>query len=173
MKSRMMICLAALFTAVMTAVPAAYAGTATANLNVSATVTANCVLSASPLAFGSYDGVSANATRDLDGVGFVSVTCTNGSAATITLGQGANPYTGDGSTDAAPQRRMNSGSYFLSYALYQDAARTTVWGNTAETGVSSTGTGSSNEISVFGRMVANQSVPAGSYLDTVVATVTF
>jgi spore coat protein U-like protein len=164
----MMICLVALFAAV---VPAAFAGTATANLNVSALVSANCTLSASPLAFGSYDAVFANATTDLDGAGSVSVNCTNGSTATITLGQGANADAG--SVDAAPLRRIKSGSNYLSYVLFQDSARTTAWGNTAGTGVGHTGTGTINNISVYGRLAAGQNVPAGSYADTVIATVTF
>lgn len=150
---------------------ASYAGTATSNLSVTATVSANCTISTSAVAFGAYDPVSTNASAALDGAGSVSVTCTNGSAATITLGQGANAATG--STDAAPTRRMVAGTNFLSYALYQEAARTTVWGNTSATGKAHTGTGTSTAISVFGRVSAGQNVPAASYSDTVVATVTF
>src|SRR5260370_490689 len=65
-------------------------GTGTINLSVSATVSANCTISTSALAFGSYDPVSANASAALDGTGGVTVTCTNGAAAAITLGQGTN-----------------------------------------------------------------------------------
>lgn len=149
-----------------------HAGTATSNLSVTATVTANCSISTAPVAFGSYDPVSANATSPLNGSGTITVTCTSGDAAKITLGQGSNP--GTGSTDAAPVRQMkDTGTDVLAYALYQDSGRTTVWGNTAATGVAQTGTGSAQNVTVYGAVTAGQNVPAGSYSDTVVATVTF
>ncbi|MCU1308822.1 MAG: Spore coat domain protein [Acidobacteriaceae bacterium] len=72
----------------------AFAGTATSNLSATATVTANCTISTNPLAFGAYDPLVANASTALPGTGIVTVICTNGSAATITLGQGSNANTG-------------------------------------------------------------------------------
>ena len=148
------------------------AGTATSNLSVTATVSANCSITTAPVAFGAYDPVTANATTPLTSTGTVTVTCTSGASGTITLGQGSNP--GGGSTDAAPARRLkDAGTDVLSYALYQDTGRTTVWGNTAGTGVASTGTGSAASLTVYGSVAAGQNVPAGSYSDTVVATVTF
>jgi len=114
----------------------------------------------------------ANASSPLDGTGTVTVTCTSGDATNITLGQGANAA--NGSTDAAPLRQMkDSGTDVLSYALYQDSARTTAWGNTSATGVDETGTGAAQNVTVYGAVAAGQNVPAGSYSDTVVATVTF
>jgi len=151
---------------------ASHAGTQTANLSVTATVAANCTITTAPVAFGAYDPVVANATTPLDGTGTVTVTCTTGSATTITLGQGTNPATG--STDAAPLRQMkDSGTDVLAYALYQDNGRTTVWGNTAGTGVADTGNGAAQNVTVYGAVAAGQNVPAASYSDTVVATVTF
>lgn len=152
--------------------PSAYAVTATDNLSVSATVSANCTISTSAVAFGAYDPVSANASSALDGAGTVTVNCTSGAATTVTLGQGANADTG--STDAAPLRRMKAGtSDYLSYTLYSDTSRSTVWGNTAGTGSAHTGTGTASALTVYGRVTAAQNVPSGSYSDTVVATVTF
>lgn len=151
---------------------ASHAGTATSNLSVTATVSANCTISTAPVAFGAYDPIVANATAALDGTGTVTVTCTTGSAATITLGQGTSPATG--STDAAPLRQMkDSGTDVLAYTLYQDSGRTTAWGNTAGTGVAETGTGTVQNVTVYGAVPAGQNVPAASYSDTVVATVTF
>jgi spore coat protein U-like protein len=148
------------------------AGTATSNLSVTATVAANCTIATSPVAFGAYDPIVANATSPLDGSGTVTVTCTTGSAATITLGQGSNPAAG--STDAAPLRQMkDSGTHVLAYSLYQDSGRTTVWGNTSGTGVADTGSGTAQNVTVYGAVAAGQNVPAASYSDTVVATVTF
>jgi len=154
------------------AAPGTDAATATSNLSVTATVAANCTISTAPVAFGAYDPVSANASTALNGAGSVSVTCTTGASANVTLGQGSNA--GGGSTDAAPVRRLkDSGTDFLSYSLYSDSGRTTVWGNTVGTGVAHTGTGTLTALNVYGTIAAGQSVPAGNYSDTVVATVTF
>ncbi len=150
----------------------ATAATQTANLAVSATVSATCSISTTALAFGAYDPVSANSTTPLDGTGTVVVTCTSGAPAAVTLGQGANA--GTGSTDTVPIRRMKSAAgAFLSYALYTDNGHTTVWGNTSGTSVAQTGTGAASSVTVYGRVTAGQNVASGSYTDTVVATVTF
>lgn len=151
----------------------AYAATANSNLAVSASVTANCTIDASAgLAFGTYDPVVTNASTDLTGQGSIDTTCTNGAAVTVTLGQGSNADVA--STDDLPVRRMLSGaSDYLSYQLYSEASRTTVWGNTDITGAAVTGTGAAVSTTVYGLVGAGQNVPSGSYSDTVVATVTF
>jgi spore coat protein U-like protein len=63
-----------------------YAGphTAKANLNVSATVVASCII-------GTYDQIAANTSIPLDVNGSVTTTCTNGSPVTVTSDQGSNP----------------------------------------------------------------------------------
>jgi spore coat protein U-like protein len=67
----------------------------------------------------------------------------------------------------------DGGTSFLTYGLYSDAGRATVWGNSATTDVEHTGTGTLTAITVYGRIPSGQNVPAASYSDTVVATVTF
>lgn len=149
----------------------AFAATETANLEVSADVIDNCLISTSPLDFGNYDPVGVNFAAPLDSTGGVSITCTLDAAVAITLGQGLNP---DGaSTDAAPLRQMSDGSTELAYNLYTDVAGGTVWGNDASSDVPDTGTGVAENFTVFGRVAPGQNVPAGAYVDTVVATVTF
>jgi spore coat protein U-like protein len=144
------------------------AATATANLGVSATVTNNCTISTVALAFGSYDPVVANASTNLDGTGTVVVACTKGSTATIGLGLGSNA--------SGSVRRMTDGSSnYLTYELYQDSGRSTIWG-TAGAGLLSPAAAPSKaarNFTVYGRVTSNQDVPAGSYNDTVVATVNF
>ncbi|MDB6106074.1 MAG: Sigma-fimbriae tip adhesin [Gammaproteobacteria bacterium] len=148
------------------------AATATSNLAVTASVSANCTIITALVAFGAYDPVSANATTALNGTGTVSVTCTNGATTTVTLGEGANA--GGGSTAAAPARRLkDGGTDFLTYSLYTDTGRTAVWGDTAGTGLAHTGTGTLTALTVYGAVNAGQNVPAGNYSDTVVATITF
>jgi spore coat protein U-like protein len=144
------------------------AASATANLSVSATVINNCLISTAALAFGNYDPVDVNAAANLDGTGTVTIACTKGATATIGLGLGANA---SGST-----RRMTDGSgHYLTYELYQEAARTTVWEN-AGAGLLSPAAAPSKaarNFTVYGRVASNQDIEAGAYTDTVVATVNF
>jgi spore coat protein U-like protein len=154
----------------------AIAGADTDNLSVTATVSASCTIdSTDAVAFGTYDPVTTNATNPLTSSGAIATTCTNGSDATITLGQGANSDTG--STDAAPLRRMVGGTntdQFLSYSLCQDSTScATPWGNDAATGKAVTGSGSSDSVTVYGSVAGAQNVKADSYSDTVLVTVTF
>lgn len=147
----------------------AHAGSSSASMSVSALVSDNCTISAAALSFGAYDPASGTAT---DGSANLTVQCTLDASANIQLGQGANADTG--STDAAPLRRLADGAgNFLSYQLDQDAAHMTTWGNTAGTGMAHTGTGASEQITVYGRIAASQNVPAGSFADSVLATINF
>jgi spore coat protein U-like protein len=61
----------------------------------------------------------------------------------------------------------------LSYFLYSDSGRTTNWGNVTGSWVSGTGTGTAQNLTVYGRIPASQSALIGSYADTVTVTITF
>jgi spore coat protein U domain-containing protein, fimbrial subunit CupE1/2/3/6 len=146
----------------------ASAATATASLGVSATVSNNCTISTTPLAFGPYDPAGINASTNLDGTATVVIACTKGAAATI----GLNP----GSNASGSVRRMANGSVYLTYEVYKETARTSVWGNSgidlydAGTAPSS----AAQTFTVYGRVAAGQtSATAGSYADTLTATVNF
>ena len=148
---------------------AGHAATDTSNLAVSATILDACTITTTPVAFGNYDH---NASSDKGATGSVTETCTNGTAAKITLGQGLWPTLA--SVDGVPQRQMASGTNRMGYFLYSDAGAGTLWGNTPATGVAQAGTGFEGEtLTVYGFITAGQNVPVGSYADTVVATVTF
>jgi spore coat protein U-like protein len=145
----------------------AIAGTASGSLATSATVTANCTVSTSALAFGNVDSTSAS---NVDATGGLSITCTNGSAWTASAGVGA------GSGASYANRRMTAGSDLLNYNIYTSAARTTVWGDgTASTGtIGGTGSGSAQSVTVYGRIAGGQTgVPVGSYADTVAVTISY
>ncbi len=144
------------------------AATATANLSVTATVVGQCTVTApTTLAFGNYDPVTANASTDLDAQTNISVACTKGTPSVwIGLNTGANAASG--------VRRMASGTERLTYEIYSDAPRSTVWGNTLATGVSYTAASkAAANLTVYGRVAPGQDVAVGSYTDTVVATVNF
>jgi spore coat protein U-like protein len=155
----------------MIAAGPALAQTVTAPLAVTATVTDSCVISTTPVAFGTYDATVTNLTTPLYAQGAVIFTCTLGSALDVRLTQGANPAVA--STPAIPQRQMISGANLLPYFLYSNTERTTVWGDTVATAVLSTGTGASQSLPVFGQIPAGQNRPDGGYTDTVTATLVF
>jgi len=156
---------------VVAAAPA-FAGSATSNFTVSATVLTNCTITTVGVVFGNYDPTSST---PLDGTGTVVVTCTAGTSGKILMGQGATPATG--STDAAPLREMAGlvlTSQRLRYDLYQDTGRSTAWGNTTATGAAYTAsTILPVTVTIYGRIPINQGAQANVYNDTVTATVTF
>jgi spore coat protein U-like protein len=156
----------------MIAAGPALAATITTNMAVSSSVTATCVIAAAPLSFAAYNTVT---TANVDAEAILTVTCTNGTPGIqITLGQGLTPATG--STTAIPLRQMtNGGAGRLAYFLYQETGRTTVWGDTLATAPAAVvGTGAAQTATVFGRIPSGQTtVVAGTYTDTVVATVNF
>ncbi len=138
------------------------------SLTVNATVVKNCTITTAPVAFGNYDSVAANATAPLDGIGTVTVACTKGAPAKVGLGTGGNAQ---GTT-----RRMVAGAAeYLTYELYKDTGRATVWGDTADTALDLPAAPNRNprNFSIYGRVAAAQDATVGSYVDTVVATVNF
>jgi spore coat protein U-like protein len=141
---------------------------ATASLAVSASVSKNCTITTTPVAFGSYDSVVANATAPLDSTGAVVVTCTKGAAAKVGLNDGANAQT--------TQRRMSGlATEFLNYELYKDSTHAARWGNTTDTSLEVPAAPSQTPRSfpVYGRVPAAQTAAVGNYTDTVLATVNF
>jgi len=129
---------------------------------VSASVGPSCSITTTPVAFGPYTGTQ------IDTAGSVTAYCVNGTNWTIALG----PGTGPGATPY--NRSMTAGPYHLAYALYSDAARTKIWGNTAGTDtVSGVGDGTPQIVSVYGRVPAGALPGVGIYADTVVASITF
>lgn len=160
--------LATAFAAAALTGAAAYAeGSATSNLGVSATVEDGCTISSLPVAFGTYDTIGVNVATARTAEGSVTVLCTTGATTLVILGQGANAI---GDVPVTPVRQMMSGLNLLGYSLFTDEAYTTVWGST---GVVAEADGASHAMTVYGRIPAGQNVPAGSYVDTVLATITF
>ena len=165
------------FVILVSAVPV-FAGAASTNLAVSASIGNNCTIATSPVAFGAYDPVVTNLTTPLDGAGTVSITCTKGATTTVALGLGANAT---GTT-----RRMTDGAAdFLTYEAYQPPDTTpgtgcsytspTVWGTSGANLFTplAAPNKSARVYNVCGRVTAGQDQPAGSYTDTVLATVNF
>ena len=141
--------------------PSANAQSTTGTMTVSTTVASSCAVSnVSNVSFGTFAGQSVPQT---DTTGSFDVTCTTGTAYSIALDRGVNV---SGTT-----RRMKAGtSNYLSYELYSDSGRTSIW-STAISGF--TGTNSAQSRQVYARL-SSQSAPApGTYTDTVTITVAF
>jgi spore coat protein U-like protein len=135
----------------------------TVSFLVTANVPPDCSISAANLVFGTYSGAQ------LDAQSQISLTCTSGTAWNVGLNQG----TFAGAT-VTTRKMTGPGTSSMSYSLFRNSARSQNWGNTVGTDtVSGTGSGSSQSVTVFGRVPSAQNLPAGSYQDTIIATITF
>jgi spore coat protein U-like protein len=122
---------------------------------------AQCSLSAQGVNFGSYDVFN---NVGLDSTGNIGVTCDISTAYSLSLSPGGGPYA---------SRSMADGPNLLNYNLYTDAARAVIWGDgTGGTGVVS-GSGTTANHTVYGRISARQNVSLGSYSDSITVTVNF
>ena len=148
------------------------AATTTTTFNVSATVAANCLASATALSFGTYTPAAGNVTSNTT----ISVRCTKNTAFTVALNGGSTT----GGTIS--QRLLSDGSgNSLQYNLYRDAAFTQLFGDgTSGTTAGGTGNGmapaSAVAVSVYGQLpdtTNNQARPPGTYTDLINVTVTY
>jgi len=111
---------------------------------------------------------TTNASTPLDATGTLTVQCTAGSGQGVGLGDGLN---------YSASRRLQNGTSYLTYELYQDPGRSARWGDAIvgeryTTGFPFATTGLLT-LTIYGRVFAGQMVAAGSYTDTVSATVYF
>lgn len=145
----------------------AYAATVTDDFDVRITIQNTCTISTtvSDLDFGTAQLLTANTDNQTS----FAVTCTNGLPYTMGLSAGAQPS----SPGVTTTRRMTGAGQFVSYDLFQDSGRTTHWGNAGADLKSANGTGAAQPYDVFGRVPAQTTPAAGSYLDTVRLTVTY
>jgi len=152
----------ALFLALFVGRPdGASAAIATHAIPVTANVVAACTITASPLAFGAYDPF---ASTPLDVNAPLNFACTKSLTAWIGL-------------DNVGTRSMVNGASSLPYEIYTGAQGTSpLWGNTAATGVSVTGTGSTDATSavMHGRISPNMpGLISGAYSQSIQATINF
>ena len=123
---------------------------------------AHCSASAVGVAFGTYNVFN---TADLNSTGSVTVNCNQSSTTfSIALSAGAGTFA---------SRALKNGTAVLSYNLFTDAQRLTIWGDGTAGTVTVSGSGTSASFTVYGKIPARQNVSAGSYGDTIVVTVTY
>jgi spore coat protein U-like protein len=120
------------------------------------------------MAFGSYTGGVDNSTTT------ITVTCTNGTSYNIGLNPGLAPGATVSTRAMACTTSGTCGSTTLAYALYQPGGTTTNWGQTIGTDtVAGTGTGTAQTLTVNGQIAAGLTPEAGSFADTITATITY
>ena len=147
--------------------------TATANLQVTATIAGSCSITTTPVAFGE---ISTNGSAFTADGGAIKVTCSSGTTAVVTLDEGLNKVMGS-SSPANPWRQMkhSSAGSTIRYYLFSDMGNT-FFGTNVGPQNTLIGTGLEQSVNVFGQAqvddILNPPVP-GSYADTVVATVTY
>lgn len=122
---------------------------------------AGCSVSTVGLNFGNYDVFS---TLDDDITGTINVSCQASTSYSISLSSGSGTYSA---------RTLLSAGNLLSYNLYTDPTRLTIWGDgSAATGTVS-GTGTTGSYTVYGRIPARQNAVVGVYADILTVTVAF
>lgn len=136
------------------------------SLPAPAAVAVSCTINTTSVSFGNYNVFSG---LPLDSTGSVIYNCNRRAAITITLDRGGAP-------SFNPRRMLKVGEA-LNYNLYLDAARTTIWGDgTGGTQVYSDPRTPRNRnvaVTIYGRIPAGQDVTAGSYANSVTATINF
>ncbi len=159
---------------IASAAPSAMAATTDDSFQVTLEIEAACSLTASDLDFGVNSGsISAN----IDATTSLTANCTNGAVYSIGLNNGL----GIGATAGSRKMTNSADGSVVNYSLYTDAGRANVWDNNCSvlpgvevTCVNGTGNGAGQTITVYGRVPSGQSnVTVGSYVDTIVATLTF
>jgi len=130
-----------------------------------------CSVSSTGTAFGTYDTLSGSAK---DVVGTISVTCTGSIGDAVSYNIALSPGNGN-----FISRDMQAGGTQLQYNLYSDGAHLSIWGD----GTGGTSTVSDNytlpaststrTYTVYGEIPGQTGPVAGSYLDTVVITLTY
>lgn len=137
----------------------------------SACMAATCTVSATSLAFGSYNPISglptaANAT--------VTLRCTNLLPQTVNY----RILLSAGNSGSTANRFMSAGGANLAYNIFTSASYATVWDNSTGIAGSLMVTGiifaqGTATLTAYGRILAGQLSPAGVYGDTLVITVNY
>lgn len=136
-------------------------------LHVSGFVVQTCTVTATPLAFGSYDPVDTHRSQPLDSESTVTVRCGVGTPTRVEMDSGSNAQGGF--------RHMSGFGEYLIYELYQDSAHGLVWGSGADAVLipGAAHAGDPVQHAVYGRVPGGQSVTPGDYGDTVQVVVHF
>jgi len=141
--------------------------TTTTTFNATASVAAQCNVSAANLSFGAVNPL----ITQTDATTTLTVNCTKNTPYTVGLDAGVTA----GATIA--QRLMANGANTMQYNLYTNAARSIIWGNSSGSWVPGTGAGlpTAQTLTVYGRVASGQiNLAVGNYQEnTITVTVTY
>jgi spore coat protein U-like protein len=131
------------------------------------TVEAACTVTATSVAFGTYDVFQAVPS---DSTGSITFRCNNSDKdIRITISAGSSGTFAD--------RALQQGAETLAYNLFSDAARTVIWGDgTGGTWTYFNHNPQNNRdivLTVYGRLPGAQDVAVGNYVDTVAVTLEY
>ncbi|MCA1323856.1 spore coat U domain-containing protein [Herbaspirillum sp. alder98] len=156
-------CLPLAFVLAMNTTAPATAANGVGSLSVGSSVLSVCLVVGSTIAFGTYS------STQVDQTGNITVICTFGTSYNVGLDAGS----GTGATTAV-RKLTGLGGGQLNYALYRNAARTSLWGSSIGTDtLAATATGLLQNITVYGRIAGGQAPAADTYTDTVTVTLTY
>ena len=166
-------CVAIVLALVAGAPQAQAAGSASAPFTVTGNVAANCTITIPTAITFSYDPVGTNAAAPATATGVVRIACTKGSAPTIGLSAGANAPAAAGLTPPAPRAmQLGATGNYLGYDIYWPGTATS-WTTAAPYVPSAPPSKAARDFNMDGVAFAGQDVTAGTYTDTVTATVNF
>jgi spore coat protein U-like protein len=128
---------------------------------------AACTISTTPISFGAYNVFNTSPTA---ANGTITYRCGNADHnITVAISTGAS--------GTFTNRTLKKSAESLTYNLYLDAAFTSIWGDgsgvTATYHIGNPPNGVDVNLTVYGQVPALQDVSAGSYTDTVVASIIF
>ena len=132
----------------------------------------SCNVSAIAVNFGVYNPLSGTPN---DATGTVTVNCD----ALAGLFESWTVALSTGSSGSYASRKLHSGASVLTYNLYTNSARTTIWGDgtggTSVVGDNQTLVIGSNTVNytAYGRVAAGQDKAAGTYTDVITVTLTY
>jgi len=143
---------------------AAIAATDTANLSVSIQIDAKCEIDAATLTFAPQTDLATQVTASAS----IPVTCSNTTFYEIGFGLGLN--------DQGSQRRMKNtaSNNYINYQIYKDDQYLTILDEVGNPGaITGTGTGTSQTITIHGRIPVQSTPMVGLYQDTVLMTIDY
>ncbi len=147
----------------------ALAASVTDEFDVRIVIENSCVINAGQTTDMDF-GTQQLLTSNFDAQSAIGVTCTTDLPYTISLDAG------DNATAGTTTRRMTNvgATAFVAYDLYQDVSGGAHWGNDIGTDTKgSTGTGTAQTHTVYGRVASQTTPPAGTYEDTITVTVDY
>ena len=143
---------------------AAHASSATATLNINATITGQCFISNASLSFGVFGAFSGGSLtpNTANATAAIPIACTNGWPATIYAS--LNSVTLTGTTAVANT---------LVASLASNSAGGAPFPTNVASGLSYTGTGASGTQSIYGQIITSSTTKVDAYTGSAVLTIAY